>query len=195
MRILENLIHSLYMAYDFSKLTTNIKESEEWLTRELGGVRTGRATPALLDTVRADAYGARTPIAQIASITVEDPRTLRVVPWDRELAKPIEKAIGEADLGVSVAVDDSGMRVIFPSLTAERRVLLGKIASDKVEQAKITLRGHRSEAMRDIDAAEKEGGMGKDEVERLKADVQKYVDGGNEALETLGKRKQEEIAQ
>lgn len=183
------------MAYDFSKLTGNIKESEEWLTRELGGVRTGRATPTLLDAVRAEAYGARTPISQIASITVEDPRTLRVVPWDKELAKPIEKAIGEADLGVSVAVDDSGMRVIFPSLTTERRVMLGKIASDKVEQAKVTLRGHRSEAMREIDAAEKEGGMGKDEVERLKAEAQKYVDGGNEALETLGKRKQEEIAQ
>lgn len=183
------------MAYDFSKLTGAIKETEAWLERELGGVRTGRATPTLLDAVRAEAYGARTPLSQLASITNEDARTLRIVPWDKSVAKAIEKAIAEADLGISVAVDDMGMRVLFPDLTAERRVMLGKIANDKLEQAKITLRGHRTDAMKELDAAEKEGGMGKDELARLKEEVQKHIDKGGEALEAQAKRKQEEIAQ
>jgi len=183
------------MAYDFTKLKGQIAETEEWLARELAGVRTGRATPALLDSVRVDAYGARSPIAQIASVTVEDARTLRIVPWDKTLAKPLEKAINDADLGISVVVDDTGIRGIFPDLTAERRGILSKLAGEKTEQAKVTLRGYRAEAIKDIDAAEKEGGMGKDEVARLKEEVQKHIDAGVSALEALAKRKQDEIAQ
>lgn len=182
------------MAYDFSKLQANIKETEEWLQRELSGVRTGRAAPALLDSIKVDAYGARTPLAQIASVTVEDARTIRISPWDKTLAKPMEKAINDANLGISVVVDDSGMRVVFPELTAERRTMLLKLAGDKLEQAKVTLRGHRADTIKDIDAAEKEGGMGKDDVARYKEEVQKYIDKGTEALEAQAKKKQEEIA-
>lgn len=183
------------MAYDFSKLKAQIQETEEWLTRELAGVRTGRAAPALLDSIRVDAYGARSPIAQVASVTVEDARTIRISPWDKTLSKAIEKAIGDADLGISVVVDDSGMRVIFPELTVERRVLLGKLAGEKTEQAKVTLRGHRAEAIKDIDAAEKEGGMGKDEVTRLKEEVQKLIEACTVGLEAHAKKKLEEISQ
>lgn len=114
---------------------------------------------------------------------------------DKSLSKTLEKALYDADLGISVVVDDSGMRVVFPDLTAERRVLLGKVAGDKLEQAKVTLRGHRAEAIKDIEAAEKEGGMGKDDVVRLKEEVQKMVDAGVAALEVHAKRKLEEISQ
>jgi len=183
------------MAYDFTKLKGQIQETEEWLGKELSTVRTGRATPAILDSVRVDAYGVKSPIAQVASVTVEDARTIRITPWDKTLSKAIEKAINDADLGMSVVVDDSGLRVIFPELTAERRTLLSKVAGEKTEQAKVTLRGHRAEAIKDIDAAEKEGGMGKDEVERLKEDVQKQIDASGAALEAMAKKKQEEIAQ
>ncbi|CAN5728108.1 ribosome recycling factor [soil metagenome] len=182
------------MAYDFSKFKGQTTEAQEWLSRELSGVRTGRAAPALLDNVKVDAYGARSPLSGIASVTVEDARTIRISPWDKTLNKPIEKAIGDADLGISVVVDDSGIRVIFPELTADRRTLLTKLANEKVEQAKVTLRGHRAEAIKDIEAAEKDGGMGKDEVERLKAEVQKMVEAATQALEASGKKKQEEIA-
>jgi ribosome recycling factor len=183
------------MAYDFSKFKGQIQEAQEWLQRELSGVRTGRAAPALLDSVRVDAYGTRSQLPQIASVTVEDARTIRISPWDKTLGKAIEKAIADADLGISVVVDDAGMRVIFPELTAERRTLLAKLAGEKTEQAKVTLRGHRSEAIKDIEAAEKEGGMGKDEVARLKEDVQKMIDAAVDALEALAKKKHEEIAQ
>lgn len=181
------------MAFNFSKLDKDIKETEEWLSREFTGIRTGRASPALLDTVRVDAYGSRTPLSQIGSVAIEDARTLRVIPWDKSLSKPAEKAIAEADLGVSVASDDIGLRVFFPELTADRRTLLMKLANDRVEQAKVTLRGHRADAIKDLDAAEKEGGMSKDDLFRYKEDVQKKVDAGTAALEALAKKKHEEI--
>ena len=183
------------MAYDFSKLKTSIKETEEWLSRELTGVRTGRATPSLLDGVKPEAYGTRTPIRDIAAISVEDARTLRIVPWDMSLLKAIEKSIVEVDLGVGVSTDDQGLRVSFPELTSERRTQLSKIAGDRTEQAKVTLRGHRTDAMKALDAAEKEGGMGKDEAARLKAEIQKLVDGSNDALAKILERKETEIAQ
>jgi ribosome recycling factor len=117
------------------------------------------------------------------------------VPWDKTLSKALEKAVNDADLGLSVVVDDSGIRAIFPELTAERRTLLSKLAGEKAEQAKVTLRGHRADAIKEIEASEKEGGMGKDEVVRLKEEVQKLVDAGAANLESAAKKKQEEIAQ
>lgn len=179
--------------YDFSKLKMNIKETEEWLVRELSGVRTGRATPTLLDGVKPEAYGTRTPLRELASVSTEDARTLRVIPWDRGLLKAIEKGITEADFGVGVATDDQGLRISFPELTNERRLQLSKIAGDKAEQTKVTLRSHRTDALKALDAAEKAGGMGKDEVARLKAEVQKLIDAGNDSLAEILKRKEEEI--
>ncbi len=183
------------MAYDFTSLKNSIKETEEWLSRELSGVRTGRATPALLDTVKPEAYGSRTPMAQIANVSVEDARTLRVIPWDASLAKEIEKAITEADLGVGVSVDAQGLRVTFPELTSERRTQLSKIAGERTEQARVTLRGHRTDALKALEETKKEGGMGDDELKRLKDEVQKLIDGGNDTLADLLSKKEVEIAQ
>lgn len=183
------------MAYDFSTLKKQIKETEEWLSRELSGVRTGRATPTLLDAVKPEAYGSRTPLRDIASVSVEDARTLRIIPWDKELLKAIEKGITDADLGVGVSTDDMGLRVSFPELTSERRMQLSKIAGDKTEQAKVTLRSHRTDALKALDAAEAAGGMGEDEVKRLKVEVQKLIDAGNETFAQILERKEDEIAQ
>lgn len=183
------------MAYDFSKLKEHIKETEEWLARELSGVRTGRATPSLLDSVKPEAYGARTPLRELASVSVEDARTLRVIPWDGGLSKAIEKGIIDADIGVGVAIDDQGLRISFPELTSERRAQLIKLAGDKTEQAKVTLRSHRTDALKALEAAEAAGGMGEDEVARLKAEIQKLIDGGNASLAEILQRKETEIAQ
>ena len=183
------------MAYDFSKLKTNIKETEEWLVRELSGVRTGRATPTLLDTIKPEAYGTRPPLRELGSVSTEDARTLRVIPWDKGLLKAIEKGITDADLGVGVSTDDQGLRVSFPELTSERRTQLSKIAGDRTEQAKVTLRSHRTDALKALEAAEEAGGMGEDEVKRLKGEIQKLIDEGNEALMKVFERKEEEIAQ
>ncbi|MBU6491107.1 ribosome recycling factor [Patescibacteria group bacterium] len=182
------------MAYDFSTLKKDIKETEEWLLRELAGVRTGRATPTLLDAIKPEAYGVRTPLMQLASVSVEDARTLRIIPWDSALLKQIEKAITEADLGVGVAIDAQGLRISFPELTSERRVQLLKIASDKTEQAKVTLRSHRTAALHALDALKEDGGVGEDEITRLRAEVQKLIDAGTGSLLEILKKKETEIA-
>lgn len=183
------------MTYDFSKLKTNIKETEEWLSREISGVRTGRATPTLLDSVKPEAYGTRTPLRELGSVSVEDARTLRIIPWDMMLVKTIEKGITDANLGVGIATDNQGLRVSFPELTGERRTQLLKIAGDKTEQARVTLRSHRTDALHALEAVGKEGGMGKDEIMRLKTDAQKLIDAGNDALAKILAKKETEIAQ
>lgn len=183
------------MAYDFSSLDAGIKETKEWLEREFSSIRTGRSSPAILDSVKPEVYGTRTPLQQLGSVSIEDARTLRVIPWDKSVMKAVEKAITEADLGVSVVTDDQGLRVIFPELTAERRTLLAKLAGQKCEEARVTLRGHRTDAIKDLEASEKEGGMGEDELKRLKDEVQKKIDAANVDLDAMLKRKQEEITQ
>src|SRR3989344_1849265 len=181
------------MAYDFSKLKANIAETEQWLAGELAGVRTGRATPTLLDSVKPEAYGARTPLRELASVSVEDARTLRIVPWDKTLTKAIEKGITEADLGVGLATDSEGLRVSFPELTSERRIQLSKIASDKTEHARVTLRSHRTDALKALAAAEAPGGMGEDEMARLKVELQKLVDASNNTFAEMLDKKLSEI--
>ena len=138
------------MAYDFKDLKAGIKSTEEWLRSEFSGIRTGRATPALLDSVMVEAYGAMMPINQVGSISVEDARMMRVTPWDMSLAKAVEKAIMLADLGLSLAVDEKGVRVIFPDLTADRRASLVKLAKQKLEDARIAIRSEREKTIKDI---------------------------------------------
>jgi len=182
------------MARDFSNLTKGIEETKTWLMGELSGVRTGRASPTLLDSIRPEAYGTRTPLSQVASVSIEDARTLRVIPWDKTLTKTIEKAIAEANLGLGTAVDDMGLRVMFPELTSERRTMLTKLAGEKLEAAKVRMRNARTDAIKELDTDEKEGGIGKDEVARYKEEIQKMIDAGQAALEAMAKKKGEEIA-
>ncbi len=182
------------MTHDFSELTTHIKEAEAYLSHELVNIRTGRATPALLDNIKPDAYGTRTPLTQIASVSIEDARTIRVIAWDKDLGKAIEKAIIDANLGVSVSADDQGVRVTFPELTTERRALLGKLINEKLEQAKVTIRNHRTDAIHALEAAEKGGDMSKDELFRFKEEVQKFIDKGIEQLEASAEKKRVEIS-
>jgi len=181
--------------FDSKKFDGRSKEVVEWLQKEFTVIRTGRATPALLDTIQVDSYGAKVPLNQVGSVGIEDPRTLRVSPWDTDSITSIEKAILDADLGVSVAVDDSGLRVIFPELTSERREQLLKLAKTRLEEARISLRGARDEAMKEIDAAEKAGEMSKDAQFNAKEDLQKLVDARNEELTKMYDLKEVEINQ
>lgn len=181
------------MASDFSPLTKNILETQEHLARELSNIRTGRATPTLLDGIKPEAYGARTPLRDIASVSVEDTRTLRIMAWDKELNKEIEKAITAADLGVSVSADDQGVRVTFPTLTEDRRTLLSKLAGEKLEQAKISVRTHRADTLHALEAQEKTGDISKDELFRSKEEVQKIIDTSITKFESMTEDKRQEI--
>ncbi len=181
------------MSYDFNKFKKSLLGVEEWIKKEFSGIRTSQASPAILDGVKIESYGVLSPLSQLASVITEGPRTLRITPWDNAQSKEIEKAITVANLGVSVSVDDKGLRVNFPELTAERRVQIVKIAKDKLEEGKKQIRTHRDEIMKDLQNKEKSGDLGKDEVFRHKNEAQKIVDDANKKLEELYSKKEKEI--
>jgi ribosome recycling factor len=181
------------MGYDFKKLKESIKGAEEWLKKEYSGLRTGVASPTILDAVQVEVYGTRMPINQVANIGIEDARVIRITPWDKTQSKAIEKAITVANLGVSVGIDDKGVRIFFPELTTERRTLLTKTAKAKLEETKIKIRGFRDDTWEEIQVKEKEGGMGEDDKFRYKNEMQKIVDEGNAVLEVLLVKKEKEI--
>ncbi len=181
------------MAYSFIAFKNKTKDIEDWFKKELSTLRTGRATPLILDTVAVEVYGSRMSISQLASITTEDPRTLRIAPWDLSQCKEIEKAIITSNLGLSVSVDEKGLRVSFPELTSERRVQLVKAAKAKLEEARISLRAEREKILNDIQAQEKEGSMSEDEKFRSKNELQKIIDEANAGLEVVLSKKEAEI--
>ena len=179
--------------YNLSQFKESLKTVEKWLSGEFGGLRTGRVSPAILDTVNVESYGAWMPIAHIAAISIEDAKTLRVAPWDNSLVKGIEKAIMAANLGVSVVPDSSGIRVSFPDLTEDRRKSLQKIVGAKLEEARVTVRKERDRVLSDVTAKEKSKEITEDEKFKLKDDVQKLVDEANRNLDNLASKKEEEI--
>ncbi len=181
------------MSYNIKAFVTSGEEVVKRLEREFASVRTGRATPILLDLVLVESYGVRVPIQQIGSLSVEDARTLRLSVWDQSAIKSAERAITEADLGVSVVVDGTGLRVIFPELTSERRVQLLKIAKSKLEEARVSLRSVRDEVIKDIERLEKAGEMSQDEKFGAKEEVQKHVESFNATLIHLYETKEKEI--
>jgi len=181
--------------YDFKELQSKVEESEEWLRKEYLGLRTGRATPTLLDSVQVESYGSRMPINQVANIGVEDARTLRITPWDSTQIKEIEKAITNANFGVGISTDDKGIRISFPELTSERRESIIKIAKEKLEDARQSLRGAREEVWGDIQKKEKDGEMSEDEKFTSKDELQKFIDEANRSLEELFTKKEKEISQ
>jgi ribosome recycling factor len=178
---------------DFTQLKEKLTAAQDWLSKELSGVRTGRAVPALLDNIKIDAYGMQTPLKQLSNIGVEDARTLRVSPFDLGQIKDVERAISDADLGVSVQATASEVRVIFPELTGERREQLLKIAGAKLEEARVTVRGARDEFKKELQAQEKNGEISKDENHNAQEEMQKLVDEANKELEEQYKNKEEEI--
>lgn len=166
----------------------------DWLITEFTGIRTGQAAPALLDSVKVDSYGSRMPINQMGTVSVEDARTLRVSIWDAGQVKAVETAIRDADLGVSLAVDSSGMRVIFPELTSERRVQLLRLAKHKHEEARVSVKTAREDAMKEIDKREKDGEIGEDAKFAEKEKIQAKVEATNRKLEELLAAKEAEIS-
>ncbi len=181
------------MAYDFSGVLGQKNTIMEWLKSEYRSIQTGRATPQVLDLVHIDMYGARTLIAHAGNITIEDPRTLRVAPWDKSVIGQMEKAINDADLGLSVSSDSDGLRVYFPSLTTETRTKLVKLLKDRLEDARIRVRALREETNKHIDAEAKNGAYGEDEQKKYREEMQKIVDAANQELEDYFQKKEIEV--
>src|SRR3989344_2960082 len=181
------------MAYDFKMLKEKTNHTLEWMRKEFSSIRTGRASLSVLDAVSVESYGAKMGIQQLASVSAEDAKTLRISPFDPTQIKNIEKAIVQSNLGLSVAVDDKGLRVIFPELTAERRQSYLKVAKEKLEEARKKIRSVRDEVWRDIQEKEKSGVLREDEKFRSKDDMQKVVDDISKKLDEQYSRKEKEI--
>jgi ribosome recycling factor len=175
---------------DFKKRAEEIKD---WLAKEFSNIRTGRATMTLLDDVYVENYGAKSPINQTATVNIEDPKTIRIVPWDNAMIKAIDAAISKADLGVSINSDDEGLRVKFPDLTSETREKLIKQALKKIEDAKISLRNERGDFIKKLEKMEKDGEISEDDLKRFKDEIQKTFDDTQKELDEKGKAKEEEI--
>jgi len=146
------------------------------LGTDLGTLRTGRATPALLDKIQIEYYGTQTPLSQVATITTPDPRQLVITPWDKSLAGVIANIITKSDLGLQAAKDGDAVRVSVPALNEERRREMVKLAGKKAEAHKVAVRNVRRDANDHLKRMEKDGGITKDELQRWEGDVQKATD-------------------
>jgi len=175
------------MSYNTQNFKLELKKIEEWLSKEYFSIHTGRATPMVLDSIMIESYGSKMPIKNVAQITIEDPKTLRISPWDKNQVKDIESAISASNLGLSIVSDSDGVRVIFPMLTTENRINLVKILKNKLEEARIHV---RKERQNEIDKIEE---LSEDEKKRAKDDIQKCVDESNKNLEGIFGKKETEI--
>ena len=156
----------------YSDLRSSADKAMEALRRDLAKVRTGRAHPSMLDGVRVDYYGTVTPLAQMATVNVPEPRLITVKPWDKGQVKAIDKAIREGDLGLNPQVDGDLIRIPIPALTEERRREMVKVIKKNGEECKVAIRKHRRDAMELIDSLQKDGDVSEDDAERARKKVE-----------------------
>lgn len=176
-----------------SELKSKLEKSLEFLQGELAKVRTGRASPAILETLKVNAYGAVMSIKELGSITVADSQLLLVSPWDKSVADSIAKAIRESDLNLNPAVDGAVIRVPIPDLTEERRKELAKGVTVKIEEAKNVIRNIRQEAMKDVDNDFTNKLIGEDDKFRLKDEVEATIKEYTQKAVDLGEIKKQDL--
>ncbi len=175
------------------ELKASIEKSHQQLRRELAKIRTGRANADILDSVRADYYGQSTPLRQMATVSVPEPRLLMVKPFERSSISVIEKAIHKAELGLNPSNDGEVIRIPMPPLTEERRRDLTKVARKVGEDAKVGIRKARHEAKDMIDSLEKEGECGADEADRARKDLEEIVKAGAAEVDKIVAEKEKDI--
>jgi ribosome recycling factor len=163
------------------------------LTTEFAGVRTGRASTALLDRVFVVAYGTRLPLNQVATVQAPEARLLTVQPFDRQLMKAVEKGILESDLGLTPSNDGQVIRLAIPQLSEERRKDLVKLVHKMAEEAKVACRNVRRDVLNELKRSEKDGDISRDDLARAQDEVQKLTDGEVKAIDELLARKEAEI--
>ena len=180
-------------AYDKSDLERRMAGAVEALKSDLGGLRTGRASTALLDPVTVEVYGSHMPLNQVATVSAPEPRMLSVQVWDKTNVGPVEKAIRSAGLGLNPINDGNTLRLPIPDLTEERRKELAKLAGSYSEKAKIAVRNVRRDGMDSLKTDEKKGVFGEDERKRHETDVQKLTDSTIADIDTVAGAKEKEI--
>jgi ribosome recycling factor len=174
-------------------LEARMQAAIDALAREFGSLRTGRANASLLDGVRVEAYGNFTPIGQVASVSVPDPRTIVIQPWDASLMKEIEKGIAKSDLGLTPSNDGKVIRLTVPTLTEERRKQLAKSVGKFAEDARVAIRNARREGNDKLKALAKDKKVSEDEERRGHDQIQKTTDRFTAKIEELARKKEQEV--
>jgi ribosome recycling factor len=170
-----------------------MKKALEAARRELAGIRTGKATPTLLDTVRVEAYGSVVSLKEVGQVSAPEPRLLVVQPWDKGLVKPIAKAIQTSELGLNPTDDGTVVRIPIPMLTEERRKDMVKLVAKLAEEGRVHVRQVRHDVNKDIKHQEDGGTLSEDEAKRLTAEVQKLTDHYVALVDELLKKKTAEV--
>jgi ribosome recycling factor len=171
----------------------NMEKAIDALRREFSSVRTGKASPALLDTVRVDAYGSKMALNQVASVSVPEPRMLIVQPWDKGLIAAIDKAIRASELGLNPASDGNILRVPVPALNEERRREMVRLLSKLAEEGRVAIRHARQEANKEIKRMESAHEIGEDDARRQLDEIQKLTDDFIARVDALLKAKEQEV--
>lgn len=170
-----------------------LARAKELFRTEISSLRTGRASPALLEDLEVEYYGTKTPLKQIASISTPDARSLVIQPWDKGALEAISKAIENSPLHLAPIADGDHIRLTLPQLTEERRKDLLKILGAKIEEVRVRARRARDEAWKDVQQSEKDKIISEDEKFRVKDELQKKMDGFNTELENVRGKKEKEI--
>jgi ribosome recycling factor len=165
----------------------------EALRREFASVRTGKASPALLDSVRVEAYGSKVPLNQVGTVAAPEPRLLTITPWDKSLLKEIDRGLRESDLGLNPSNDGSIIRVPIPALTEERRREFVKHLHKMAEEARVAVRQARKDANDEVKGSQKKEGLSEDDVRREQDKVQKLTDQYIGKVEEVLKHKEAEV--
>ena len=182
-------MNSIIMA----ELKQKLEKIIEGLKSDTASLRTGRATPALVEDLEVEYYGSKTPLKAVASISSPEPRSLVIQSWDKNAVQAIEKAIQSSSLGLNPVTDREAIRLSIPPLTEERRRELAKMLGKHLEQARIRVRQERESALKEVDRKEKAKEISEDEKFRQKNEIQKTVDEVNKKIEEIGGAKEREI--
>ena len=177
----------------FKELRAGIDKAIEALRRDLSKVRTGRANAAMLDGIRIDYYGVSTPLSQMATISVPEPRMILVKPWEKGQVRAVEKAIRESDLGLNPQTDADLIRLPIPALTEERRREMVKLTKKHGEECKVAIRKHRRDANEMVDALDKDGDVSGDEADRGRKKLEDVVADGIKQVDTVISQKEKDI--
>lgn len=180
------------MPFNKADISKRMEGSVDAFKHELGGLRTGRASTAMLDTIQVEVYGSRMPLNQVGSVSVPEPRLLTVQVWDTGSVKAVEKAIRDANLGLNPAPDGNLIRIPVPELNEDRRKDLVKVAGQYAEAARVAVRNIRRDGMETL-KKDKANGQGEDENKRLTDDVQKLTDDFVKKIDTLLSEKEKDI--
>jgi ribosome recycling factor len=191
--ILANSVEAVMLKDVYNEAETRMKGAIQALEEDLGGIRTGRASPALIERLPVEYYGTPTPLIQLASIGVPEARALLIRPFDATSLKAIERAILSSDLGLTPNNDGKTIRLNLPPLTEERRRDLVKIVHNRAEEARIAVRNVRRDMIKDLQEFEKEKMISEDEQKRGEDEVQKITDRFIEEINAIGERKEKEI--